>query len=158
MNRKNVYRLSGSALIGAIAALVVTFLVLAFVDCLGPPGERSASEEQRYQLGLKILACSPAAGAMIGIFLGGRRVSRYWLWFALVFGATCLIFTSRYKDGSLKPVAASYVNHPPCSWSKACLFAIHLSSAAIIAWPIYVLSDRRKRNLPPKICRFSRDG
>jgi hypothetical protein len=134
--------LLGRAIAGATAAFMAAIFVVAFYDHLPCGSESSVSEANRGQVGLRILVWSAISGAVVGVVLGKRKVSRYWLWLALIFGAICVIPVFPSKSGRL-PLGTPYINGP-FSPEKMQLLAIHLGLAALIALPIHILCERRK--------------
>lgn len=127
--------LIGRAIAGAVAAFVVTFFVLIVIDYL--PQDLDTLEAVEHQkIGLKVLIVSPFAGTIIGLVAGHRRVSLFWLWWAVLFGVTCCIPVFPSKTGSLLPLGTYFV--APFSWLKITILVTHLGVTALLAAVIHV--------------------
>ncbi len=123
--------------IGFVTGFICAIAVLVFLDWL-PPGHDLGLLEQERQTRCLWLATAIASGAAIfAMFAATWRISEFWLWFAVAFGAIAVIPVGQFSDGSLVPLGVCYVN-TGFQRVKPWVFGINVSAAlvtaAIIHW------------------------
>lgn len=103
--------------VGFIAGIVVVTFTLIFFGILRGPW---------LPLGIALVV------AIWAILSGKTHVSRFWLWFVIVFGAICVIPYWPSKSRKLLPFATPYVNSG-FQTDDAILLVIHVAIAAVVA-------------------------
>jgi hypothetical protein len=79
------------------------------------------------------LALLIACGAgFVAVLAGGMRVSKYWLWFCVTFGAICLIPYWPHKSGLL-PLGTVYVNRGFWEEYRTACLAVHIVLSLVLA-------------------------
>lgn len=134
--------------IGFVAGFVVACFALVFLGILPPQPHTDLSQPEIEQQGRALwMALYVACGVgLVSIAIGQIRLSRFWLWFVMVFGITCVVPFWPHKDGSFLPFATPYVNfgfHMEHVWMLVAQLVIAFGGAAMVQWGWPRLTRRR---------------
>jgi len=123
--------------IGFVAGFFVACFVLVFLGMLPPHHHRDLSEpeieQQAHALWTALYMACGVGG--LSMFLGRIHISRFWLWFVVAFGLTCLVPFWPHKGGLMLPFATPYVNfgfQREHVWMLSAQIVIALAIAAIV--------------------------
>lgn len=118
--------------IGFIAGFICAILVLVFMDWLPAHNDLSQLQLEQRDRSLWLATAIAASSALCTMFAATIRVSQFWLWFAVAFGAIAVIPVGQFPDGSLVPFGTCYVN-PGFKSEKPLVLGINFSAALVIA-------------------------
>lgn len=96
--------------IGFAAGFLIAGFVLAFLGYLKLHPDLNQLERLQERQAELVVLCFACVSGVFAMCFATRRISRYWLWFTVVFGVISAIPFWENKDGSLLPFATPYVN------------------------------------------------
>jgi hypothetical protein len=126
-------------LVGFVAGFIVAYFVLTL---LGAPLRVHSSELSIFEIANQKRALRIATGVGLGLSLlmlifGRIGVSRFWFWFAVAYGLTCVVPSYRYKGSHLLPFITPFLNfgvRRDDAWLVVAQFAIAAGIAALLHW------------------------
>lgn len=119
-------------IVGWGAGFIIACYGLTFFDVLPWTNDLSQPELDQRDASLRLAIYAAWGCAGFSMLAGRKRISRYWLWFALAFGVICVVPVWPGKGHGLLPFGTFYVHygHGP---EVIPMLAIHVAVAALIA-------------------------
>ncbi|QDT63803.1 hypothetical protein [Calycomorphotria hydatis] len=99
------------AAVGFFVGVVLAYYFLVFTGALIPHSDLNSSEIVRNRNAYRLVLLFGLVFSIPAAVLSHRKVSRFWLWFVLAFGAICVLPCLPFKGGVLLPLGTPYVNY-----------------------------------------------
>jgi hypothetical protein len=123
--------------VGFVAGWIVACFVLTLLGAalMVPASELSILGIENRNRALWIATVVALVLSLIVMVLGRTGVSRFWFWFAVAYGITCVVPTSRHEGGHLLPFVTPYLNFGIRAvdvWLVVAQFVISAGIAALL--------------------------